>query len=317
MRKTAKSSEVKRLPTQKPNSKLSRDILSELQALGFSDYEARSYLGLLASSPATAYDVSKTMGIPRANVYGALENLMKKGAVQPVGERPARFVPVPPAELLGSIAKQTSSRCDRLATLLKNVDTEQHQDVVWTIKGEEPVNDRIGDMLDRAQKHIWIKAADNILKLHRDKLKAAYDRGVHIVIILFGTDVSLFNFGKGSMVYLHEGNGIRIGDADNLFTVTIDYAEAITARMKDDYLGAYTRSEPVVTMAETIIRHDIYLAEIYGRFGKEIEEAFGPYLVSIRELLFSRTQVNHMRERLRALGLIEKDDKVLSSVAAP
>ena len=47
------------------------------------------------------------------------------------------------------------------------------------------------------------------------------------------------------------------------------------------------------------------------------EEAFGPYLVSIRELLFSRTQVNHMRERLRALGLIEKDDKVLSSVAAP
>ncbi|RLP24040.1 TrmB family transcriptional regulator [Mesorhizobium sp. YM1C-6-2] len=305
-----KTSEAKRLPTQKPDPIATSDIVSELQGLGFSDYEARSYLGLLTSSPATAYDVSKTMGIPRANVYGALENLMKKGAVQPVGERPARFVPVPPAELLGSIVKKTSNRCERLATLLEKVETEQQQEVVWTIKGEDLVNIRIGDMLDRAQKHIWIKAADHILEAHRDRLKAAHDRGVRIVIILFGTDVERFSFGNGARVYLHEGNGIRIGSADNIFTLTIDYTEAITARMKDDYLGAHTRSEPVVTMAETIIRHDIYLAEIYSRFGKEIEGAFGPYLVQIRESLFSGPQAAQMRERLRDLGLLGKETKV-------
>lgn len=302
-----KASTAKFMPAQKPDPALTSGIVSELQALGFSDYEARSYLGLLISSPATAYDVSKTMGIPRANVYGALENLTKKGAVQPVDERPARFVPVPPAELLGGIVKKTSSRCERLVMLLEKVDTEQQQDVVWTIKGEDLVNIRIGDMLDRAEKHIWIKASDNILERHRDKLEAAHNRGVSIVIILFGTDAERFDFGPRARVYLHEGNGIRIGVADNLFTLTIDYAEAITARMKDDYLGAHTRSEPVVTMAETIIRHDIYLAEIYGRFGKEIENAFGPYLVSIRESLFSEPQFDHMRERLRGLGLIDAE----------
>jgi len=299
-----KSSPKKRLRIEKSDISVAAEIISELQALGFSDYEARSYLGLVKSSPATAYDVSKIMGIPRANVYGALENLTKKGAAQPVGQRPARFVAVPPAELFGSILKTTSNRCDKLTTLLNKVDTEQQQEIVWTIKGEERINIRIGDMLDRAERHIWIKASDNILEEHRDKLKAAYDRKVRIVIILFGTDASRFKFGARSKVYLHEGNGIRVGDADNLFTLTIDYAEAITAYMKGDYLGAHTRSKPVVTMAETIIRHDIYLAEIYGRFGSEIDEAFGPYLVNVREELFSAEQLEHMHRRLSQLGLL-------------
>src|SRR5690606_22091464 len=87
------------------------EISAELQALGFSDYEARSYLALVKVSPSTAYDVSKTTGVPRANVYGAIENLVKKGAVQMVGQQPARFVPVPPKELMSNIAKSTSDRC--------------------------------------------------------------------------------------------------------------------------------------------------------------------------------------------------------------
>jgi hypothetical protein len=243
--------------------------------------------------------------VPRANVYGAIENLVKKGAVQMVGQQPARFVPVPPKELMSNIAKSTSDRCERITSLIKDVETDTTQEVVWTIKGEEKVHDRISAMIDRAEEHIWIKASEDILEQHLTAMKAAHDRGVKIVIILFGTRKEMFSFGKRTRIYLHEGDGFRVGSADNLFTMTIDYAEAITARMKDDYLGAHTRSGPVVTMAETIIRHEIYLAEIFSRFNTEIVDAFGPYLLNLRRSLFSKEQVALMNARLKELGIID------------
>src|SRR5688572_15290864 len=50
-------------------------LLQDLQALGFSDYEARAYMVLLTASPATGYEVSKLASLPRANAYTVLESL--------------------------------------------------------------------------------------------------------------------------------------------------------------------------------------------------------------------------------------------------
>lgn len=286
-----KSQERSKTGTKTPlRATVSPDAISRLQGLGFSDYEARCYISLINAPPSTAYDVSKVTGVPRANVYSALENLTRKGAVQPVSEQPARFAAVPPAELFASIAKSTAARCGEVVDLLKAADTGDRQEVVWTVSGEERVKHQIGEMMRRARKHIWIKAAENLLLDHEEELRAAHKRGVEIVIIFFGTNPKRFSFGNRSKVYLHEADGVRMGDADNLFTLTTDFAEALTARLHSNYIGAYTRSEPVVTMAETIIRHDIYIAEIYSRFRNEIEAEFGKHLSLLRRGLFSERQ---------------------------
>lgn len=51
------------------------------QKLGFNEYEAKSYVALVKLGPATAYQVSKASGIPRARIYDVLNTLVEKGIV--------------------------------------------------------------------------------------------------------------------------------------------------------------------------------------------------------------------------------------------
>ena len=44
-------------------------------------------------------------------------------------------------------------------------------------------------------------------------------------------------------------------------------------------------------MAETLIRHDVYMAEIMTLLGKEIESRFGQGLIELRKELFSPEQM--------------------------
>ncbi len=278
------------------------EVSSDLQRLGFSEYEARTYLTLLQLKPATAYEVSREAGLPRSNTYSALESLTKKMAVQPISESPVRYVPVEPAVLLGRMSREVKDVCERLKNDLRGVTKKDESDFVWRVEGGPNVDRKIKELIDGAQQHVWIKAAADILLPHSEELKRASSRGVSVLIILFGSDPKPFEFGRNCSVYLHEGNGVRMGGADNLFTITVDYKIALTASVAGDVVGAFTRSEPIVRMAETLIRHDYYMAEIFNRFGKQIDDEFGPFLTALRRKTFSPDQLALLEDNLRQAG---------------
>ena len=56
------------------------DMLQKLAQIGFTEYEAKVYLALLALNPATGYQLSKESGVPRSMVYEALKRLHARGA---------------------------------------------------------------------------------------------------------------------------------------------------------------------------------------------------------------------------------------------
>ncbi len=274
------------------------ELVSDLQRLGFSEYEARTYLSLLRTQPATAYEISKQSGLPRANTYGALENLTKKRAVQPISENPVKYAPIDPSTLLDRVASDVGSVCGRLKERLARIDVGEQTDVVWNISGQEQIERKIDELIAGAHRHVWIKASTEVLHRHTRQLERAAARGVELVFVVFGQDVAFLNFGPKCRVYLHEGNGIRMGGADNLFTITSDYRIALTANVTDELTGAYTTNESVLRMAETLIRHDFYMAEIMSRFGAEIESAFGARLVSLRRQMFSQDQYRLLESRM-------------------
>lgn len=276
------------------------DPVHDLQRLGFSEYEASAYISLLQASPATAYEISKRCGLPRANTYGALEGLAKKRAVQPVSESPARYVPVDPAVLLGNISDDIGSVCTRLKQSLDNLGSEEDPNVVWSIEGQERIQEKINELIDGASEHVWIKASTDILRQHAAKMKKAAARGVKLVFVVFGEDTDFLRFGANSKIYLHEGNGFRVGGADNLFTLAIDYRIALTANLGQTLTGAYTTNSAIVRMAETLIRHDIYMAEMMSAFGDQIEKKFGRGLVNLRKQLFSPDQMALLRTNMGA-----------------
>jgi sugar-specific transcriptional regulator TrmB len=274
-----------------------REILTGLRQLGFTDYEARIYVQLLKASPATAYEVAKAAGVPRANTYAALEALAQRGAVLPVNEEPLRYVAAPPKVLFEGISRQTRTLCTDLSAQLTALGPTTQDYNVWTTHGEMAVHDKISSMIAESRRSIWIKAADEVIRRHKVALQKAASREVALMIVLFGKDADEFRFNKNCRVYIHESDGTRMGTADNLFTIAVDHQKMLTANMEGEVIAAHTSCPPIVTMAHSLVRHDLYMAEIFARFGPQIEKAFGPYLRDIRMSCFTPDQVTSFKQR--------------------
>jgi sugar-specific transcriptional regulator TrmB len=274
------------------------ELMPDLLALGFSEYEARAYFALYQLQPATAYEVSKLAGLPKANAYSVLESLSKKEAAQPISENPVRYVVVTPSVLFERIATATSKRCAKLIESIPAVAQSSDRGYVWSVTGEDAVSAKIEAMIDAAASHVWIKTAENILLPHRKALQRAADRGVAILVILFGTQIDKFQFGEKSRTYLHEGNGIPVGIAPHLVTMTVDFEEALVAEIRAQPRGSYTRNRSIVNLAESLLRHEIYFAEIFEMFGQPIQKTFGPAMIELRRKYLPAPQVAALEQLL-------------------
>src|SRR3546814_16248828 len=104
-------------------------------------------------------------------------------------------------------------------------------------------------MIADSRDSIWIKAADDVVRRHKRALKAAAERGVGILMVLFGFDAEEFRFTERCRIYIHEANGVRMGTADNLLMLAIDPVEMREAATDGDGIAAHTRIRTHVTMA--------------------------------------------------------------------
>jgi HTH-type transcriptional regulator, sugar sensing transcriptional regulator len=275
-------------------------LINELHTLGFTHHESRCFIALMESHPATAYDVAKRAGVPRANAYSALDNLMRKEAVQPVSENPVRFAPVDPETLFQRIAKGTAERCASVARTLGRIEQPEELTYVWSIPNLVKVHAKIEELIENARKRVWIKGNKSAVEMHVDALARAADRGVEVVIILFGTDadVKRYTFNKSTKVFLHEGRGTHVGHSNHLFCIGADNTEGLTASLREEGYGIHTRNPPVVELINSLIRHEIYMAEIFQSFGDEIEEKFGDMLITLRERYLPQNFVDDLKTRL-------------------
>jgi len=57
-----------------------------------------------------------------------------------------------------------------------------------------------------------------------------------------------------------------------------------------------------VFMAETMIRHEVYLAEIMNEFGPAIEKRFGKDLLSLRQHYLPPDLLNEVQKRTTSRG---------------
>lgn len=272
-------------------------VLSDLRTLGFTEYESKVYMALVQSSPATAYELSHASGVPRPNTYSVLKALAGRGAVMPVSKNPIRYVAQAPERLFGSIAAETRQLCDDVSDQLGRLATPPQNQYVWNVRGEAEVHRKVSDMIADAREEIWFKADPATLRHHKKALReAAGKRRVRLMIILFGDDPSEFAFNRRCEIYVHEASGVRMGTADNLFTLAIDHREMLTANIDAEMYAAHTANGAVVKMALSLIRHDYYMAEIFRLFKDDIDAAFGPHLRDLRVRNYTRDQIESFSE---------------------
>src|SRR5699024_5744155 len=81
--------------------------VQQLQALGFTEYEARAYVTLLTHGELSGYAWARESGIPRPNIYAVAEKLAERGAVQRgEGNTGKTWSPVPAEQLLKGLQVQ-------------------------------------------------------------------------------------------------------------------------------------------------------------------------------------------------------------------
>lgn len=263
------------------------DVIERLMALGFSLHEAKVYVALLQQPSATGYELARTTGLPRANVYQILSALVARNAIQLISDSPARYLAHPPSDVLGRIKRETAARCDALVADLATLAPPPEPTAFWTLRGRDGVIERVSLLIAEATSRVAICLWTDDLVWARAPLREASRRGCQTVINLFGD--APVEFGD---VYRHEDPAKVVGG--HLLTLAVDSAAALVAALDEPAAAVYTLHPALVRLVEKLIRDEAYLAAIYERFHDLLEATYGPHLVALRQRLLPRDQAERL-----------------------
>jgi sugar-specific transcriptional regulator TrmB len=123
--------------------------MADLRDLGLSDYEVRTYYGLLERGPATAQETAEQANVPVGRIYDVLSSLAQDGLVQLCETgHPKTYEPVAPAVALNRLLEAKQAQLDttrrqyeilvsEVADELASIDPVQHPCETTTICLEE------------------------------------------------------------------------------------------------------------------------------------------------------------------------------------
>jgi sugar-specific transcriptional regulator TrmB len=228
------------------------ELVQRLQALGFSQYEARAYCALLQKSPANGHEVAKTAGIPTSKIYETLERLHHKGAVLVHRSEPTLWAPVPYRDLLGRLRHDMESTFSAVEQGLAQLGYEQDTALTWSLSGRGHVLDSMRRAIGRARERLAGALPAGELAELATSLRTAAERGVTVEVV---TD-------DGATIDLPDGDRIRIRrrldrgrDGSRLGVVIGDGEETVLADFgRDRPEGMWTHHPAVALLAAVHLR---------------------------------------------------------------
>ena len=137
---------------------MSDDILQLLANLGFTEYEAKTYLALLQQSPLTGYAVARASGVPRSKIYEVLGNLVARGDVLVSYGEPVQYAPRPVGELIETRRQTAEKQLSAAEQGLEQFARQQPPtDLIWDIRGRDEILFRLREVTSRAKRQILME----------------------------------------------------------------------------------------------------------------------------------------------------------------
>ena len=259
-------------------------LLRTLQELGFSQYEAQCYVGLLNAEPQTGYGVAKTTGVPQPKVYEALRRLVSRGAAYEIAGTPTRFLPTPPATLIDRLEREVVERLDQARNAAVQL-VDEHAPMVDVLSAMDrwpTIVTAAARLVDGAHRRLYVSASAAQLAELVTPLQAALDRGVDVVLLCFGPAplsaprVKLFRH------LSTEGVIYRSHQARHLALIA-DSASAVWALANDGrtWAAIQTSNQLVIAALKGFIRHDIDMQQVYDDLGPDLVARYGPGLEAL------------------------------------
>lgn len=166
-----------------------REAIEGLQTLGLPNYEARVFVALQRLGVGTAQEVSQLSEVPRSQVYGAADDLAERGLVEVVESSPKRYRPVELStarDVLSERLEREKSRAfDRLESIRASEADHTANQNVSTLRGRQPINDRIATLLAEAEDAAVFVSPDetSITPEIESALRETGDVGVEVTVV--------------------------------------------------------------------------------------------------------------------------------------
>ena len=243
-------------------------LIDLMKQLGFTTYEARTYLYLLQNHPATRYELSKYSDVPRSAIYSVINKLEKEGLVNAIDTEPKRYIPLPPEQLLKLLENRFMETLNEFGENLAKLEASSQMDHLWNIRGYENLILKAKELIREAKISIYLSLWRREAVLLEEELVNAEKRGVKIVIFSF-TDLP-FSVGRILTHGLREEDLQKIWDHKIILCVDkkeLLMGEADTQKPKN---VAWTHNKALIAIA---LNHIVLDISLFGqRYGVNIDD---------------------------------------------
>ena len=248
------------------------NLQKDLQSIGFTEYEAKTYLALLKDHPATGYQISKISGVPRSMVYEALGRLHARGAVlESIEGRTTLYRPLDPQVLLSNHQRSIQTLIDNLKPGLSNLFSNTNDHRVWSITDLDSIFSYSRDMLHRAKNEIFLVLNDFHYERLGESLDLVEDSG--IVLNILATGQKPIEYGN---TILHPPLESEIQGLTHTLVILIDNSEVLIANTSEDSNATITANSDLIMIAKQFIWMEFFTQRIYAQIGEELLAKLDP-----------------------------------------
>jgi hypothetical protein len=249
---------------------------AHLAALGFSDYEIKAYVTLLAKGAMNGYQLAKASGIPRPNIYTVLERLERRGAVAGSSvDGVAEYHALPAEEMLNRLAHSFHSDVALAKSSLKDLNADEDHPLAWNLRGYDAVISKADSMIRAAKGHVLIGLWPQEAGRLSAALSAALAADVRpTVLCLHGCEQDCG--GCAGRIYRYPiGPGESTGRS---LVLTTDGDQTLVAQFGEDgsAVAAHSSTEVLATVANQYVLNAIAVAEIVRSLGPRMLSIIDP-----------------------------------------
>ncbi len=253
------------------------DVVSTLQELGFTEYEAKVYCALVKFPGSTGYEIGGYSKVPRARVYEVLEGLQDKGLAYPQTiDGKQLYYPQPHRAMLSERKERLTQVADLLHGALDRIASASPEPQFLVFRGKEQVVSKIRQICsDTKSKLVAAGWPEDLVAFGQD-IRAAQDRGAGVYVLSYG-EVDL----PVSRVFYHSVSPLQylqVAVIGRWLQIVSDLNECFIVQMSgpEKTIGLLSKSPALAFTVTQWVYHDISFL-IYAReFGATESLALSP-----------------------------------------
>lgn len=181
------------------------DHIDLLKDFDLKEYHAKSLAHLLELGESKAPDISSASGVPKARIYGVLEDLADQGLIEVKPGRPTKYRPKSPEKIIQRMTQNKKNKVEREIEKIKSLgesfksqfrplyetnSEKTREPLLKTVSVGEPSENETEIMYKDAEEEINIVTKSmEWLPNVKDSLLNAIERGVEVKILLLNPEL--------------------------------------------------------------------------------------------------------------------------------